>query len=284
MTELGASCPTSLQQINTHAKLCGRRAPGCSSVTYPVDGVCVCHLCVCCVCSMCVCVCVCACMCVFGLQVTKRLLDDVSACSQYMPDGASGLQSTMSLQLIAGVCDSLPSVGEQWDSLSALACLSIHSVRDSCSSSLVSSFTFLANRVSSYCDCTEASMRAHTHTHTYTHTVILGFSVPRAPNLISESSQKEGHNILLSLLPLHLHLPLLPQTFLLLPTCICHSFKGPRLPHSPLSVPVPTPTCMYMSGSQQMANSSSSVCISHMHSTIHCLVAFPHSYKHTHLS
>ncbi len=40
MTELGASCPTSLQQINTPAKLCGRRtAPGCSSVTYPVDGI-----------------------------------------------------------------------------------------------------------------------------------------------------------------------------------------------------------------------------------------------------
>ena len=41
MTEPGASCPTSLRQINTPAKLCGRRtAPGCSSVTYPVDGIC----------------------------------------------------------------------------------------------------------------------------------------------------------------------------------------------------------------------------------------------------
>ena len=40
MTEPGASCPTSLRQINTPAKLCGRRtAPGCSSVTYPVDGI-----------------------------------------------------------------------------------------------------------------------------------------------------------------------------------------------------------------------------------------------------
>ena len=40
MTEPGASCPTSLRQINTPAKLCGRRtAPGCSSVTYPVEGI-----------------------------------------------------------------------------------------------------------------------------------------------------------------------------------------------------------------------------------------------------
>ena len=40
MTEPGASCPTSLQQINTPAKLCGRHtAPGCSGVTYPVDGI-----------------------------------------------------------------------------------------------------------------------------------------------------------------------------------------------------------------------------------------------------
>ncbi len=39
MTEPGASCPTSLRQINTPAKLCGRHtAPGCSSVTYPFDG------------------------------------------------------------------------------------------------------------------------------------------------------------------------------------------------------------------------------------------------------
>ena len=40
MTEPGASCPTSLRQINTPAKLCGRRtAPGCSGVTYPVDSI-----------------------------------------------------------------------------------------------------------------------------------------------------------------------------------------------------------------------------------------------------
>ena len=40
MTEPGASCPTSLRQINTPAKLCGRRtAPGCSGVTYPVEGI-----------------------------------------------------------------------------------------------------------------------------------------------------------------------------------------------------------------------------------------------------
>ena len=40
MAEPEASCPTSLRQINTPAKLCGRRtAPGCSSVTYPVDGI-----------------------------------------------------------------------------------------------------------------------------------------------------------------------------------------------------------------------------------------------------
>ena len=40
MTEPGASCPTSLRQINTPAKLCGRHtAPGCSGVTYPVDGI-----------------------------------------------------------------------------------------------------------------------------------------------------------------------------------------------------------------------------------------------------
>ena len=31
----------------------------------------------------------------------------------------------MSLQLIGGVCNSLPSMAEQWDSLSAFACLSI---------------------------------------------------------------------------------------------------------------------------------------------------------------
>ena len=40
MTEPGASCPTSFRQINTPAKLCGRHiAPGCSSVTYPVEGI-----------------------------------------------------------------------------------------------------------------------------------------------------------------------------------------------------------------------------------------------------
>ena len=40
MTEPGASCPTSLRQINTPAKLCGRHtAPGCSGVTYSVDGI-----------------------------------------------------------------------------------------------------------------------------------------------------------------------------------------------------------------------------------------------------
>ena len=40
MTEPGASCPTSLQQINTPAKLCGRHtAHGSSSVTYPVDSI-----------------------------------------------------------------------------------------------------------------------------------------------------------------------------------------------------------------------------------------------------
>ena len=40
MTEPGASCPTSLRQISTPAKLCGRRtAPGCSGVTYPVEGI-----------------------------------------------------------------------------------------------------------------------------------------------------------------------------------------------------------------------------------------------------
>ena len=40
MTEPGASCPTSLRQINTPAKLCGRHtAPGCSGVTFPTDGI-----------------------------------------------------------------------------------------------------------------------------------------------------------------------------------------------------------------------------------------------------
>ena len=80
-----------------------------------------------------------------GIQITEYLLDDVLCLSQYMPDGASGLQSTISLQLIAGVCGALPSVGEQWDSLRALACLSIHSVRDCCSSSLMSCLSSLAS-------------------------------------------------------------------------------------------------------------------------------------------
>ena len=40
MSEPGASCPTSLRQINTPAKLCGRlTSPGCSGVTYPTEGI-----------------------------------------------------------------------------------------------------------------------------------------------------------------------------------------------------------------------------------------------------
>ena len=40
MSEPGASCPTSLRQINTPAKLCGRlTAPGCSGVNYSTDGI-----------------------------------------------------------------------------------------------------------------------------------------------------------------------------------------------------------------------------------------------------
>ena len=40
MSEPGASCPASLQQINTPAKLCGRlTSPGCSGVTYPTEGI-----------------------------------------------------------------------------------------------------------------------------------------------------------------------------------------------------------------------------------------------------
>ena len=40
MSEPGATCPTSLRQINTPAKLCGRlTAPGCSGVTYPTEGI-----------------------------------------------------------------------------------------------------------------------------------------------------------------------------------------------------------------------------------------------------
>ena len=46
MTEPGISCPTSLQQINTPAKLCGQRtAPGCSGVTFPTDGICYSKVC-----------------------------------------------------------------------------------------------------------------------------------------------------------------------------------------------------------------------------------------------
>ena len=40
MSEPGASCPTSFQQINTPAKLCGLpTAPGCSGVNYSTDGI-----------------------------------------------------------------------------------------------------------------------------------------------------------------------------------------------------------------------------------------------------
>ena len=39
MTEPGASCPTSLRQINTPAKLCGRRGAGCYGVTFPTEGI-----------------------------------------------------------------------------------------------------------------------------------------------------------------------------------------------------------------------------------------------------
>ena len=46
MSEPGASCPTSLRQINTPAKLCGRRtAPGCSGVIFPTDGICYSKVC-----------------------------------------------------------------------------------------------------------------------------------------------------------------------------------------------------------------------------------------------
>ena len=45
-TEPGASCPTSLRQINTPAKLCGRHtAPGCSGITFPTDGICYSKVC-----------------------------------------------------------------------------------------------------------------------------------------------------------------------------------------------------------------------------------------------
>ena len=40
MTEPGASCPISLRQIDTPAKLCGRcTAPGCSGFTSPTDSI-----------------------------------------------------------------------------------------------------------------------------------------------------------------------------------------------------------------------------------------------------
>ena len=39
MSEPGASCPTSLRQINTPAKLCGRTAAGCSGIIYPTEGI-----------------------------------------------------------------------------------------------------------------------------------------------------------------------------------------------------------------------------------------------------
>ena len=40
MSEPGASCPTSLRQINTPAKLCGQfTSPGCSRITYPTEGI-----------------------------------------------------------------------------------------------------------------------------------------------------------------------------------------------------------------------------------------------------
>ncbi len=39
ITEPGVSCPSSLRQINTPAKLCGRPAAGCYGVTFPTDGI-----------------------------------------------------------------------------------------------------------------------------------------------------------------------------------------------------------------------------------------------------
>ena len=39
MTEPVASCPTSLRQIDTPAKLCGRRGAGCSGVIFPTEGI-----------------------------------------------------------------------------------------------------------------------------------------------------------------------------------------------------------------------------------------------------
>ena len=39
ITEPGVSCPSSLRQINTPAKLCGRMSKGCSRVTFSADGI-----------------------------------------------------------------------------------------------------------------------------------------------------------------------------------------------------------------------------------------------------
>ena len=39
MTDSSASCPTTLRQINTPAKLCGRTGAGCAGITYPTEGV-----------------------------------------------------------------------------------------------------------------------------------------------------------------------------------------------------------------------------------------------------
>ena len=39
MTEPGVSCPSSLRQINTPAKLCGRPGAGCYGITFPTDGI-----------------------------------------------------------------------------------------------------------------------------------------------------------------------------------------------------------------------------------------------------
>ena len=45
MTKPGVSCPTSLRQINTPAKLCGRPGTGCYGVTFPTDGICYSKVC-----------------------------------------------------------------------------------------------------------------------------------------------------------------------------------------------------------------------------------------------
>ena len=39
MTEPGVSCPTSLRQIETPAKLCGRPGTVCYGVTFPADSI-----------------------------------------------------------------------------------------------------------------------------------------------------------------------------------------------------------------------------------------------------